>query len=118
MAYSEAMLEVDALELLGELDWTPTEGKELAPGSGERENWSDIVLRGRLLNSLRNLNPGVPGEYLRQAMAEVLTPQSQSAIAENHRLHEILVEGYRGIEYTDAEGKHQNPTITFFSRDP
>lgn len=118
MAYSEAMLEVDALELLGELDWQPTEGKELAPGSGERENWSDIVLRGRLLNALRNLNPGVPDEYLRQAMAEVLTPQSQSAIAENHRLHEILVEGYRGIEYTDAEGKHQNPTITFFSRDP
>ncbi|TYT20764.1 type I restriction endonuclease subunit R [Corynebacterium urealyticum] len=118
MAYSEAMLEVDALELLGELDWNPTEGKELAPGSGERENWSDIVLRGRLLNALRNLNPGVPDEYLRQAMAEVLTPQSQSAIAENHRLHEILVEGYRGIEYTDAEGKHQNPTITFFSRDP
>ena len=118
MAYSEAMLEVDALELLGELDWNPTEGKELAPGSGERENWSDIVLRGRLLNALRNLNPGVPDEYLRQAMAEVLTPQSQSAIAENHRLHEILVEGYRGIEYTDAEGKHQNPTITFLSRDP
>lgn len=118
MAYSEAMLEVDALELLGELDWTPTEGKELAPGSGERENWSDTVLRGRLLNALRNLNPGVPDEYLRQAMAEVLTPQSQSAIAENHRLHEILVEGYRGIEYTDADGKHQNPTITFFSRDP
>lgn len=118
MVYSEAMLETDALELLGELDWKPTEGKELAPGSGERENWRDIVLRGRLLNALRNLNPGVPDEYLRQAMAEVLTPQSQSAIAENHRLHEILVEGYRGIEYTDAEGKHQNPTITFFSRDP
>lgn len=118
MAYSEAMLEVDALELLGELDWKPTEGKELAPGSGGRENWRDIVLRGRLLNALHNLNPGVPDEYLRQAMAEVLTPQSQSALAENHRLHEILVEGYRGIEYTDAEGKHQNPTITFFSRDP
>lgn len=118
MAYSEAMLEVDALELLGELDWKPTEGKKLAPGSGERENWSDIVLRGRLLNALRNLNPGVPDEYLRQAMAEILAPQSQSAIAENYRLHEILVEGYRGIEYTDAEGKLQNPTITFLSRDP
>ncbi|MDK6553062.1 type I restriction endonuclease, partial [Escherichia coli] len=29
-----------------------------------------------------------------------------------------LVEGYRGIEYVDADGKRQNPTITFFSRNP
>ena len=118
MVYSEAAFEVDALDLLGELEWKATNGRELAPGSGERENWRDIVLRGRLLNALRNLNPEVPDEYLQQAMAEVITPQSQSAIAENHRLHEILVEGYRGIEYYDANGKHQNPTITFFSRDP
>ena len=75
MVYSEAMLEVDALELLGELDWKPTEGKDLAPGSGERENWRDIVLYGRLLNALRNLNADVPDEYLRQAMAEAITPQ-------------------------------------------
>lgn len=118
MVYSEAMLEIDVLELLGELDWKPVEGRKLAPGSRERENWHDIVLRGRLLNALRNLNPGVPDEYLRQAMAEVVTPQSQSAIAENRRLHEVLVEGYRGIEYVDADGKRLNPTITFFSRDP
>lgn len=118
MVYSEAMFENDALELFGELDWKPTNGKEFAPGSGERDNWRDIVLRGRLLNALRNLNPEVPDEYLRQAMAEVITPQSQSAIAENRRLHEVLVEGYRGIEYYDADGKRQNPTITFFSRNP
>lgn len=118
MVYSEAMFEGDALELLGELGWKPVSGKDFAPGSGERENWRGIVLRGRLLNALRNLNPGVPDEYLRQAVAEVVTPQSQSAVAENRRLHEILVEGYRGIEYYDADGKHQNPTIAFFSRDP
>lgn len=118
MVYSEAAFEVDALDLLGELEWKATNGRELAPGSGERDNWRDIVLRGRLLNALRNLNPEVPDEYLQQAMAEVVTAQSQSAIAENRRLHEILVEGYRGIEYYDANGKRQNPTITFFSRDP
>ncbi|MCT1414646.1 type I restriction endonuclease subunit R [Corynebacterium sanguinis] len=118
MVYSEAAFEVDALDLLGELEWNPVNGKELAPGSGERDSWREIVLRGRLLNALRNLNPDVPDEYLQQAMAEVVTAQSQSAIAENRRLHEILVEGYRGIEYYDANGKRQNPTITFFSRDP
>ncbi|UBI09425.1 type I restriction endonuclease subunit R [Corynebacterium coyleae] len=118
MVYSEAAFEVDALDLLGDLEWKSVNGKEVAPGSGERDNWRDIVLRGRLLNALRNLNPEVPDEYLQQAMAEVITPQSQSAIAENRRLHEVLVEGYRGIEYYGSNGKRQNPTITFFSRDP
>ena len=79
MVYSEAAFEVDALDLLGDLEWKSANGKELAPGSGERENWRDIVVRGRLLNALRNLNPEVPDEYLQQAMAEVVTAQSQSA---------------------------------------
>ena len=77
MVYSEAAFEVDALDLLGELEWKATNGRELAPGSGERDNWRDIVLRGRLLNALRNLNPEVPDEFLQQAMACLLyTPPS------------------------------------------
>ena len=44
MVYNEAAFEVDALDLLGELEWQAVNGKELAPGSGERENWRDIVL--------------------------------------------------------------------------
>lgn len=40
-----------------------------------------MVLRGTLFRSLRNLNPDVPEEQLQQAMAEVITPTSQGAIA-------------------------------------
>ena len=76
------------------------------------------MLRGRLRNAVRNLNPGVPEEYLDQAIGEVITPKSQSAIAENRRIHQILVEGYRGIEYIDHEGNVQNPTIYFLSSQP
>lgn len=116
--YSEAQFESDCMEILGELEWVPMQGAALAPGSGERESWKDIVLRGRLSNAVYNLNPGVPENYLEQAIGEVLTPKSQSAIAENERLHKILVEGYRGIEYTDDDGQLRNPTITFLSANP
>jgi type I site-specific deoxyribonuclease, hsdR family len=115
--YSEAEVESWILDRLGELEWEKL-GVSPVPGAGERESWNDIVLRGRLNQALRNLNPGVPEEYLQQAIAEVITPKSQSAIAENVRLHEILVHGYRGIEYIDHEGQIQNPTIYFFSADP
>ena len=108
--YSEAEIESWVLDRLGELEWEKL-GASPVPGAGGRESWNDIVLRERLDQALRNLNPGVPEEYLQQAIAEVITPKSQSAIAENARLHEILVHGYRGIEYIDHEGQIQNPTI-------
>lgn len=106
------------LQALEEYEWATLRGADVAPGSGERESWHDIVLRGTLDNALRNLNPEVPHEYLQQAAAEVLTPQSQDAITENYRLHQILIGGYRGISYVDAEGREVNPTITFISADP
>ena len=33
------------IDRMGELDWQYTPGAEVAPGSGERESWQDIVLR-------------------------------------------------------------------------
>nr|WP_244303081.1 HsdR family type I site-specific deoxyribonuclease [Leucobacter coleopterorum] len=115
---NEDALEEYALQSLDAYEWTTLRGADIAPGSGERESWRDIVLQGTLIRALRNLNREVPTEYLQQAAAEVLTPQSQDAITENYRLHQILVGGYRGITYVDAEGREVNPTITFISADP
>ena len=115
---SEESLELIVQDHLAELEWQAGHGPDFAPGSGERDTWNDIVLRGRLRNAVRNLNPDVPEEYLDQAIGEVITPKSQSAIAENRRIHQILVEGYRGIEYIDHEGNVQNPTIYFLSSQP
>lgn len=106
------------IDAMRELDWQYTPGAEVAPGSGERESWQDIVLRGTLDQALKNLNPDVPGEYLRQAASEVATPQSQDAITENHRLHTILRDGYRGITYVDHDGRERTPVIRFLSGDP
>lgn len=116
---SEADWEYWALDVLGELGWQHRDGSAVAPGTGERSSWRDLVLENTLLRALRNLNPEVPEQYLRQAIAEVTTPQSQDAITENYRIHQILVNGYRGIVYIDdATGTEQNPTIRFISADP
>jgi len=114
----EAAWEHWVLDELAEIEWQPLPGTTVAPGSGERDSWHDIVLRSTLDTSLRNLNPEVPDEYLQQAAAEVLTPQSQDAITENFRLHQILTQGYRGITYIDGDGRQVNPTIRFLSGDP
>ncbi len=115
---NESAWEQWILDQLARVEWEYRTGKEVAPGSGERESWHDIVLRGSAEAALRRLNPDVPEQYLQQAYAEVTTPQSQDAITENYRLHRILTEGYRGISYVDHDGREVNPIIRFMSADP
>jgi type I restriction enzyme R subunit len=113
---SEAEWETIALDRLFEHGWETIDGKRLAPGAESgRTSWDDIALRGRTLAAMRRLNPLVPSGYLEQALAEILAPKSQDALAENFRLHEVLVKGYRGISYLDSEGIEQNPTIRLVS---
>ena len=115
---SEEDWEQLALEALGELGWQPMTGAQIAPGSGERESWGDLVLHSRLLEALRRLNPTVPVDYLHQARADILTPRSQDAITENHRAHAWIVDGYRGLSWTDHDGTEHNPTLRIVSADP
>ena len=72
--------------------WDTLHGNQIVPGIEDgRTSWDDVVLRGRPLTAMRRLNPLVPGEYLEQALAEIVAPTSQDAIAENYRVHEVFV---------------------------
>jgi type I restriction enzyme R subunit len=115
---SESDWEQLALDTLAELAWEPKNGKEIAPGSGEREKWEDLHIPSRMLAAMRTLNPQVPEQYLQQALAEITTPKSNDAITENYRLHKAIVEGFRGITYLDPDGVEQTPTIRLISHDP
>ena len=112
---SEAAWEEFTLEVLGELQWTPLAGADVAPGQGQRETWGDLVIPSRVAAALMRLNPGVPQKYLEQAQAEILRPRSQDALAENYRLHEVLVNGYRGVTYLEADGTERTPTLRLIS---
>jgi len=49
------------LEVLAEpLGWRPEYGAQIAPGSGERESWDELLIAARLRAALRALNPTVP----------------------------------------------------------
>src|SRR5690606_33036005 len=97
--------------------WKPLAGEQVAPGTGERETWDDLLIRPRLLDALRQLNPGVPGEYLQQAVAEIAAPKSQDAVTENPRPHQYLVGGYP-LSDIDADGIEQNPRLRLLGADP
>ncbi|GAB3399204.1 type I restriction endonuclease subunit R [Schumannella luteola] len=114
---SEADWEQLAIDELAELGWTPTTGEKIAPGSGGRDSWGDLVIRPRLLEALQRLNPTIPAQYLKQAMAEMLAPASADAIAENLRVHRMYVDGFP-ISYFDGDGIEHNPTVRILSTQP
>jgi len=115
---SEAQWEDLTVEVLTELEWRPLRGEEIAPGSGERESWSDPVIQPRVAAALTRLNPEVPQTYLQQAQAEILRPRSNDALAENYRLHEVMTKGYTGVTYLDSSGIERTPTIRLISTEP
>ncbi|MCY7411594.1 MAG: DEAD/DEAH box helicase, partial [Salinibacterium sp.] len=109
--FSESYWENAALDTLAEpLGWQPERGEQIAPGSGERETWDELLIRTRLLDAMRRLNPDVPMPFLQQAVAEIAAPKSLDAITENYRIHEYLVGGYP-LTYIDGDGLEQNPRI-------
>lgn len=115
---SEADWENLALEALGELAWRTKEGKAIAPGSGERESWSELLLRGRLRDAIAYLNPKLPDTAVEEAVNVVTTPSSREAREENRRVHGYLTQGIRSVVYIDEFGAEQNPTIKLFGADP
>ncbi|MDI3195750.1 type I restriction endonuclease subunit R [Pseudarthrobacter sp. AL07] len=117
MGFSEADWEGVAKERLGELDWKPMNGQDIAPGTGERDSWDELLIRPRLLTALQKFNPTVPLQYLQQAAAEIAAPKSTDPMAENHGIHGYFVDGYR-LSYIDSDGLEANPTIRLLSPDP
>ncbi len=108
-------LEVLAEEHLADLGWRPVPGPELNP---RRSSAADPVLVDDFRDALARLNPQVPAAQLAQAAADILTPASQDAAAENLRMHELMVHGYRGITWTEADGTEHSPTVRIIDPEP
>ncbi|MCG5463442.1 type I restriction endonuclease subunit R [Micromonospora sp. MED01] len=108
---TEAQWEALALEALAELGWEPVAGSSIAPGTGERESWSELILLGRLRDAIARLNPQLPTAQVDETVTQVLTVRSRDAVTENRRLHELMVKGLRSVVYTDQHGAEHNPTV-------
>ena len=108
---SEAGWEVLALDTLGELAWQPVEGKAIAPGSGERESWRELIIPRRLRAAIERINPELPESAVQEAVQVVLSPKSRDARGENHQLHRYLTDGIRSVTYADEHGAEHTPTI-------
>lgn len=101
----EADLEAVVLELLGELGWAVKHGPDIAPGepAAERLNYSDVVLVGRLRETVVRLNPDLPLDAVDDVVKTALRPESQVAESENWRAYRLVMGGVP-VDYRATDG--------------
>lgn len=103
------MITEDQLEQLC-LDWFRAGGYDCAFGpdiardgdTPERADYHQVVLTGRLLAALQQINPHIPVATLEEATQTVIKPQSPVLIHSNRAFHKMLLEGVP-VEYRDGD---------------
>lgn len=105
---NEATVELAALEYLRRLGYATAFGPEMAPdGDGERserDSYDRVYLYGRLRDAIRRINPGVSADVVDEAVKRLERAESQSAIQENQRVHELLRDGVP-VEHRGSDGR-------------
>lgn len=91
----ESIAETALMEWFDSLDYQTVHGGEIAPGTlqAERDDHREVVLRTRLERAISKLNDDIPQSARAEALRKVLRVESPSAIVNNRRFHDMLVNG-------------------------
>ncbi|MBU4245935.1 type I restriction endonuclease subunit R [archaeon] len=114
-AMTESEVEEVALSILSELEYKVIYGPDIAPdGSNpERKDYSEVVLKERLLNAINRLNPKIPKDAREEAFKKVLRTESPNLVIDNQSFHKMLFEGV-DVEYKRADGEIKGDKVQLF----
>ena len=66
-------------------------------------NNSEVVLVGRLKDTLRRINKSIPETAIDEAVKKVLRTESQEPVANNQLFHKLVTDGVN-VQYKRADG--------------
>lgn len=109
--FDESVVEEAALDYLRDLGYSTQFGPNLAPGgiAEERAAWDEVYLLDRLLAAGQRLNPA-HRDLVDEAIKRLQRAESQAAVAENFRVHRLLVDGVP-VEYRGDDGQIRTVNI-------
>ncbi len=115
---AEDAVEEICLDYFSELGWQVRYGPSIAPGefASERLNYREVVLVETLRRQISQLNPGLTTEQVDTVVATVIRPESADLMAENWRIHDLVVGGVP-IEVRDGAGeiRHELASLIDFA---
>jgi type I restriction enzyme R subunit len=105
--FTESIVEDAAVTWLEALGYAVLHGPAIAAGEPAAErtdaNYRDVVLEGRLRQTLVRLNPDLPPEALEDAYRKLTRTDAPSLLECNRVMHRVLVDGVT-VEYRRADG--------------
>ena len=106
-AFTESVVEDAALAWLASLGYAILHGPDIAAGESAAErsdpNYRDVVLEGRLRQTLSHLNPDLPTEALEDVYRKLTRTDAPSLVERNRAMHRMLVDGVT-VEYRRLNG--------------
>ena len=85
-------VELPAIELLRELGYGYVDGRELAPENcSERKSLRDVVLEGKLRESLMRINPRLSDDNLNKVVRNITHINKASLLESNRHFYEMMV---------------------------
>jgi type I restriction enzyme R subunit len=102
----EQHVELAAMDWLQQLGYQIVYGPHLAPAEpgAERKSFRDVLLVGRLLSQLQQVNPKVPPEGRDEALRKIRLISHPTLIENNRAFHRLLVEGV-DVEFRNKSGE-------------
>ncbi|MEM7183129.1 MAG: type I restriction endonuclease subunit R [Spirochaetota bacterium] len=111
---SENQIEKAAIKLLQEelgYDAIVCKERNTFPDNSGREDKSQVVLKEKLIQQVEKLNPTIPEEAQKRAVAEITKGrQAMSDTLANKEIYNLIREGVP-IAYKNAEGKTENERV-------
>ncbi|MFA5382875.1 MAG: type I restriction endonuclease subunit R [Candidatus Micrarchaeia archaeon] len=101
-AITEDEIEQAMLELLKEQGYKVINGPVIAPEPDgtepERERYSDVILKDRLKQAIKKINPELPEDAHNDAIRKILSFNTSNIFKNNQIFHDMLINGI-DIEY-------------------
>ena len=102
---NEKAIEQFAIDIIKSKGFDYLYGPDIAP-EGERplrSSLEEVVLRGKMEDAVRRLNPQLPATVLEDAVRTVLRIGSTDLLADNELFHELLTQGVTVSVYEEGE---------------
>lgn len=100
---SEDHIEQILIQEFKDLGYYYVNGADISPdGTVQEREFDEVVLRARLEEAVRRINPNVPSEASEEAIKKVLRSESPSLIQNNYQFHKYLTEGV-DVEYRNGD---------------
>ena len=112
LGLDEAAYERQVLEWLQGIGWAHAFGPEIAHDGSmpERNSFKDVLLLGRLEESLSAINPGIPKDVIRKISQQLSSPGVTDLLKANTQIHKWITEGMP-TKIREANGHEETKLI-------